>query len=157
VAKALPRSCGTPPAISRRRREPALDRLLRAAIAHFWFVTLHPFDDGNRRIARALSDLALAQGERQSIGFYAMWVAILAVRKGCYRQVEQAQRIAADEQALDLTPWLQCLPAQTAGRRPQHALPDLLAGPARRLTQRQACAARILESREERFSNEEGR
>ncbi len=125
-----------------RRREPALDPLLRAAIAHFWFVTLHPFDDGNGRIARALTNLALAQGERQSIRFYAMWVAILADRKGCYRQLEQAQRIAAAEQALDLTPWLRCLPAQAAGRRPQHALPDLLAGPARRLTQRQACAAR---------------
>ena len=88
------------------RREPALDPLLRAAIAHFWFVTLHPFDDGNGRIARALTDLALAQGERQSIRFYAMSVAILADRKGYYRQLEQAQRIAADEQALDLTPWL---------------------------------------------------
>lgn len=88
------------------RREPAFDPLLRAAIAHFWFVTLHPFDDGNGRIARALTDLALAQGERQSIRFYAMSAAILADRKGYYRQLEQAQKIAADDQALDLTPWL---------------------------------------------------
>lgn len=88
------------------RREPVLDPLLRAAIAHFWFVTLHPFDDGNGRIARALTDLALAQGERQSIRFYAMSAAILTDRKGYYRQLEQAQKIAADEQALDLTPWL---------------------------------------------------
>ncbi|MBI5110308.1 MAG: Fic family protein [Rhodocyclales bacterium] len=89
------------------RRDSRLDPLLRAAIAHFWFVTLHPFDDGNGRIARALTDLALAQGERQSIRFYAMSVAILADRKGYYRQLESAQKIASTEAALDLTPWLQ--------------------------------------------------
>ncbi len=89
------------------RYEARLDPLLRAAIAHFWFVTLHPFDDGNGRIARALTDLALAQGERQSIRFYAMSVAILADRKGYYRQLESAQKIASTRQALDLTPWLQ--------------------------------------------------
>src|SRR5690606_30074258 len=60
------------------RSDATLDPLLRAAIAHFWFVTLHPFDDGNGRLTRALTDLALAQGERQSIRFYAMSVAILA-------------------------------------------------------------------------------
>ena len=88
------------------RRETRLDPLLRAAVAHFWFVTLHPFDDGNGRIARALTDLALAQGERQSVRFYAMSVAILADRKGYYRQLESAQKIASTGQALDLTPWL---------------------------------------------------
>lgn len=89
------------------RRDARLDPLLRAAIAHFWFVTLHPFDDGNGRIARALTDLALAQGERQSIRFYAMSVAILADRKGYYRQLESAQKITSAKEALDLTPWLQ--------------------------------------------------
>jgi Fic family protein len=89
------------------RHEVRLDPLLRAAIAHFWFVTLHPFDDGNGRIARALTDLALAQGERQSIRFYAMSAAILADRKGYYRQLESAQKIASATQALDLTPWMQ--------------------------------------------------
>jgi len=88
------------------RSEAALDPLLRAAIAHFWFVTLHPFDDGNGRITRALTDLALAQGEQQSIRFYAMSVAILADRKGYYRQLESAQKTAAPDEALDLTPWL---------------------------------------------------
>src|SRR5690606_35390313 len=45
----------------------SLDPLLRAAITHFWFITLHPFDDGNGRIARALTDLALAQADAQAI------------------------------------------------------------------------------------------
>ncbi|MBI3522988.1 MAG: Fic family protein [Betaproteobacteria bacterium] len=93
------------------RSDAALDPLLRAAIAHFWFVTLHPFDDGNGRIARTLTDLSLAQGEQQSIRFYAMSVAILADRKGYYRQLESAQKMAAPaastDQPLDLTPWLQ--------------------------------------------------
>ena len=89
------------------RRDIRLDPLLRAAVAHFWFVTLHPFDDGNGRLARALTDLALSQGERQSIRFYAMSVAILADRKGYYRQLESAQKVTVAKQALDLTPWLQ--------------------------------------------------
>lgn len=88
------------------RNDAGLDPLLRAAIAHFWFVTLHPFDDGNGRIARALTDLALAQGEPESIRFYAMSVAILADRKGYYQQLESAQTLPEHEQALDLTPWL---------------------------------------------------
>ena len=88
------------------RNDAALDPLLRAAIAHFWFVTLHPFDDGNGRITRALTDLALAQGEPQSIRFYAMSVAILADRKGYYRELESAQKLAADNEPIDLTPWL---------------------------------------------------
>jgi Fic family protein len=79
---------------------------LRAAIAHFWFVTLHPFDDGNGRITRALTDLALAQGEPQSIRFYAMSAAILAGRTGYYRELESAQKLAADNEPIDLTPWL---------------------------------------------------
>lgn len=83
-----------------------LDPLLRAALAHFWFVTLHPFDDGNGRITRALTDLALAQSERQSIRFYAMSAAILADRKGYYAQLETAQKMHAAPAPMDLTPWL---------------------------------------------------
>lgn len=89
------------------RSDATLDPLLRAAIAHFWFVTLHPFDDGNGRLTRALTDLALAQGERQSIRFYAMSVAILAERRSYYAQLETAQKMQAAENPLDLTPWLQ--------------------------------------------------
>lgn len=78
-----------------------LDPLLRAGIAHFWFVTLHPFDDGNGRLTRALTDLALAQGERQAIRFYAMSASILEDRAGYYRILESSQK-----GSLDITPWL---------------------------------------------------
>lgn len=93
------------------RDDNTLDPILRAAIAHFWFVTLHPFEDGNGRLTRALSDLALAQGEAQSIRLYAMSVAILADRNGYYQMLEQSQRmpVLADGTAterIDLTPWL---------------------------------------------------
>lgn len=78
-----------------------LDPLLRAAIAHLWFVTLHPFDDGNGRITRALTDRALAQGDAKSIRLYAMSVAILDHRQGYYDILEQTQR-----GGLDITDWL---------------------------------------------------
>ena len=79
------------------------DPLLRAAITHFWFVTLHPFDDGNGRITRALTDMALAQADSQSIRLYAMSVAILENRKSYYQILEQCQSV---DSAKDLTPWL---------------------------------------------------
>lgn len=78
-----------------------LDPLLRAGIAHFWFVTLHPFDDGNGRLTRAITDLALAQAEHQAIRFYTMSASILADRSGYYRVLEQSQK--GD---LDITAWL---------------------------------------------------
>ncbi|MFT7680777.1 MAG: Fic family protein [Moritella dasanensis] len=78
-----------------------LDPLIRAAITHLWFVTLHPLDDGNGRITRLLTDLALAQAECQSIRFYAMSVSILARRKGYYEILEQTQKGETD-----ITAWL---------------------------------------------------
>ena len=84
------------------RNDTALDPLLRAGIAHFWFVTLHPFDDGNGRLTRAITDLALAQAEQQSIRFYAMSASILDDRAGYYRVLESSQKAG-----LDITPWLQ--------------------------------------------------
>jgi len=83
------------------RDDALLDPLLRAAIAHLWFVTLHPFDDGNGRMTRALTDLALAQADNQSIRLYAMSVAILARRHDYYRILEHTQK-----GPLDITPWL---------------------------------------------------
>lgn len=78
-----------------------LDPLLRAAITHLWFVTLHPLADGNGRITRLLTDLALAQAEQQSVRFYAMSVGILANRKSYYSILEQTQK--GD---VDITDWL---------------------------------------------------
>ncbi|MFQ1891695.1 Fic family protein [Aeromonas veronii] len=80
---------------------PCLDPLLRAAICHLWFVTLHPFDDGNGRITRALTDLALSQADNQSISLYAMPTVIFECRAAYYRALEQTQR-----GGLDITPWL---------------------------------------------------
>ena len=78
------------------RSDPVLDPLVRAAICHLWFVTLHPLDDGNGRITRALTDLALAQGEKQSIRLYAMSVSILKQRKSYYEILEQTQKSSTD-------------------------------------------------------------
>ena len=84
------------------RADAALDPLLRAGIAHFWFVTLHPFDDGNGRLTRAITDLALAQAEHQAIRFYAMSASILADRADYYRVLETSQKAG-----LDITHWLE--------------------------------------------------
>lgn len=85
----------------RSRSDANLDPFLRAGIAHLWFVTLHAFDDGNGRLTRALTDLALAQGERQTIRFYAMSASILDDRAGYYRILEASQK-----SGLDITRWL---------------------------------------------------
>jgi Fic family protein len=84
-----------------QEQQAGLDPLLRAGIAHFWFVTLHPFDDGNGRLTRTLTDLALAQGEAQAIRFYAMSASILDDRAGYYRILESSQKAT-----LDITEWL---------------------------------------------------
>ncbi|WP_028022655.1 Fic family protein [Enterovibrio calviensis] len=80
----------------------AFDPLLRAAITHLWFVTLHPLDDGNGRITRLLTDLALAQAEKQSVRFYAMSVGILENRKSYYDILERTQK-----GGMDVTAWLE--------------------------------------------------
>lgn len=83
------------------RRDATLDPLLRAGIAHFWFVTVHPFDDGNGRLARAIGDLALAQGNAGAARLYSVSAAILAHRKEYYAVLEASQK--GD---LDITAWL---------------------------------------------------
>jgi Fic family protein len=83
------------------RKQADLDPLVRAAITHLWFVTLHPLDDGNGRITRLLTDLALAQAEHRSIHFYTMSVSILERRKAYYAILESTQ-----QGGLDITPWL---------------------------------------------------
>lgn len=98
------------------RSDAGLDPFLRAGIAHFWFVTLHPFDDGNGRLTRAITDLALAQGEQQAIRFYAMSASILNDRSGYYRILEVSQK-----GTLDITSWLQWFLA-TLLKSLEHAL-----------------------------------
>lgn len=77
------------------------DPVLKAGIAHLWFVTIHPFDDGNGRIARAIADLALARAEGTAQRFYSMSAQIRAERKAYYDMLESTQK--GD---LDITPWL---------------------------------------------------
>ncbi len=75
--------------------------VLRAAISHFWFVTIHPFDDGNGRIARAIAEMALARSDGCRDRYYSMSSAIEAERKSYYHSLESAQR-----GSLDITAWL---------------------------------------------------
>lgn len=79
-----------------------IDPVLKAGIAHLWFVTIHPFDDGNGRIARAIADLALARAEKTAQRFYSMSAKIRAERKGYYDILENTQK-----GELDITPWLE--------------------------------------------------
>ena len=78
-----------------------IDPVLKAAIAHFWFVTIHPFDDGNGRIARAITDLQLARSDGSSQRFYSMSNQILVERKKYYEVLEKAQHGTPD-----ITEWL---------------------------------------------------
>ena len=84
------------------------DALLVAGLAHLWFVTIHPFDDGNGRIARAIADLALARSERSPQRFYSMSAQIRRERNDYYTTLERTQK-----GGLDVTSWqewfLSCL------------------------------------------------
>ena len=74
----------------------------RPALAHLWFVTIHPFDDGNGRIARAIADMVLARSEGSPQRFYSMSAQIRQERKAYYEILEATQK--GD---LDITPWLE--------------------------------------------------
>ena len=77
------------------------DPVLKAGIAHLWFVTIHPFDDGNGRIARAIADMLLARSEDSPQRFYSMSAQIREERKEYYEILESTQR-----GTLDITPWM---------------------------------------------------
>jgi len=79
-----------------------IDSVLKAALAHLWFVTLHPFDDGNGRIARALSDMALARSEKTPQRFYSLSTQIQCERAAYYDILEATQK-----GTLDITLWLE--------------------------------------------------
>ena len=77
------------------------DPVLKAAQAHLWFVTIHPFDDGNGRIARAIADMALARSERSPQRFYSMSAQIRQERNDYYDILERTQK-----GTMDITPWM---------------------------------------------------
>lgn len=78
-----------------------IDPVIKAGIAHFWFVTIHPFEDGNGRIARAIGDMALARADGTQDRYYSLSSQIEAERKHYYAQLEKQQRAAPD-----ITDWL---------------------------------------------------
>lgn len=79
-----------------------VDPVLKAGVAHFWFVTIHPFEDGNGRIGRAVADMALARAEGTADRFYSMSAQIEAERREYYLRLERNQR-----DGLDITAWLE--------------------------------------------------
>jgi Fic family protein len=78
----------------------ATDSVLKSAIAHFWFIIIHPFDDGNGRIARAISDMLLARSENAAERFYSLSKQILAERNAYYEVLKKSQHSS------DITEWL---------------------------------------------------
>ena len=78
-----------------------IDPVLKAGIAHLWFVTIHPFDDGNGRIARAITDMQLARADESAQRFYSMSAQIRAERNAYYDMLEKTQK-----GYLDITEWL---------------------------------------------------
>lgn len=81
--------------------ESELSLFIKAAIAHLWFVTLHPFDDGNGRISRAIADMMLARADNQPNRFYSMSTQIRRDRKNYYLELEAAQK-----GSMDITRWI---------------------------------------------------
>ncbi len=78
-----------------------IEPVLKAALSHLWFVTIHPFDDGNGRIARAIADMTLARSEGSSQRFYSMSAQVRQERADYYRILERTQ-----QGTLDITPWM---------------------------------------------------
>lgn len=78
-----------------------VEGIIRAAIAHLWFVTVHPFDDGNGRIARVLTDMALAQDDKQRVRYFTLSAEIMGEREDYYNILEKTQ-----QGSCDVTGWL---------------------------------------------------
>ena len=79
-----------------------IEPVMKAGLAHLWFVTIHPFDDGNGRIARAIADMALARSENSTQRFYSMSTQIREERNAYYEILERTQKAN-----MDVTPWLE--------------------------------------------------
>jgi Fic family protein len=78
-----------------------MDPVVKSALAHFWFVTIHPFEDGNGRLARVIADMMLARSEKTSQRFYSMSSQIQRERKDYYLVLEECQK-----GTLDITRWM---------------------------------------------------
>jgi Fic family protein len=83
-------------------KETGIDSVVKAAIAHLWFVTIHPFDDGNGRIARAIADMQLARSDGNNQRFYSMSAQIRKERNAYYEILEKTQK-----GSLDITDWME--------------------------------------------------
>src|SRR5690606_4241710 len=79
----------------------SMDPVLKAAVAHLWFVTIHPFEDGNGRIARAIADMQLARADGSKQRFYSMSAQIQRERNVYYQMLEKTQK-----GTLDITEWM---------------------------------------------------
>jgi Fic family protein len=123
-----------------------LDPVLKAAIAHLWFVTIHPFDDGNGRIARAIADMMLARSEESPQRFYSMSAQIRLERNDYYAILERTQK--GD---LDVTAWLRwflvCLDRAFDGAE------GILAGVLRKARFWEAMAGQPLNERQRKVVN----
>lgn len=82
-------------------QENIIDPVIKAAVAHLWFVNIHPFDDGNGRLTRTITDMLLARADRMSVRFYSMSAAILRNKKSYYEILEYSGK-----HGMDITPWL---------------------------------------------------
>ena len=100
-----------------------LDGLLRAGLAHAWFEILHPFEDGNGRVGRAVADVALAQDEGRSVRLYSLSQTLMANRDEYYAQLEHLSR-----GNLDVTSWLAWFTGQfeAAARRSENTIGHVL-------------------------------
>jgi len=79
----------------------SMEPVIKSAIAHLWFVSIHPFDDGNGRIARAIADTQLARADRTNQRFYSMSAQIMKSKKGYYDNLESTQK-----GSMDISQWL---------------------------------------------------
>ena len=79
-----------------------MDPVLKSAQAHLWFVTIHPFDDGNGRLARAIADMSLARSENSPQRFYSMSAQIQQERASYYDILKRTQK-----GTMDITPWME--------------------------------------------------
>jgi Fic family protein len=126
--------------------EAVLDPVLKAALAHLWFVTIHPFDDGNGRIARAIADMALARSEQSAQRFYSMSAQIRLERNAYYDVLEATQK--GD---LDITVWLEwflgCLDRAIEGAE------NTLSGVLRKARFREAIKDQSLNERQRKVIN----